>query len=127
MASASLPRRSLAWGAFLSLSLFAIPALFAQGVTTGALNGVVRNTDGEGLVGATVTATHEPSGVQYGAVVRDGGAYDIRGVRVGGPYTIGVQMLGYEACQETDVFVNLNQTVDTDFILVPEAVDVAGI
>jgi hypothetical protein len=112
----------------LALACFVAPSLLsAQGVTTGAMNGIVRNTDGEGLVGATVTAVHEPSGVQYGAVVREGGAYDIRGVRVGGPYSIGVQMLGYETSQETEVFVNLNQTVDTDFILVPEAVEVAGI
>jgi hypothetical protein len=36
-------------------------------------------------------------------------------------------MIGYETSQETEVFVNLNQTVDTDFTIVPEAVEVAGI
>ena len=60
-------------------------------------------------------------------MVREGRGYDIRGVRVGGPYTISIQMLGYETSQETEVFVNLNQTVDTDFTIVPEAVAVAGI
>jgi hypothetical protein len=102
-------------------------ALAAQGVTTGALSGTVVSSTGEEVVGASVIATHEPSGSQYGTVVREGGGYDIRGLRVGGPYTIVVQMLGYETSQETEIFVNLNQTVDTDFTIVPEAVEVAGI
>ena len=112
---------------FLVLFLSLPAALAAQGVTTGALSGTVVSSTGEDVVGATVIATHEPSGSQYGTAVREGGGYDIRGVRVGGPYTISVQMIGYETSQETEVFVNLNQTVDTDFTIVPEAVEVAGI
>jgi hypothetical protein len=111
----------------LATSLAAPALLSAQGVTTGAMNGTVRSTDGEPLVGATVTAVHEPSGVQYGTVVRAGGAYDIRGMRVGGPYTITVQTLGYQSESEEDVFVALAQTVRTDFTLRAEAVEVAGI
>ena len=116
---------------FRSLFLFVgglllLPAaLSAQGVTTGALSGTVVSSTGESIVGATVIATHEPSGSQYGTAVREGGGYDIRGVRVGGPYTIAIQMIGYETSQETEIFVNLNQTVDTDFTIVPEAVEVA--
>ena len=112
----------------LLFALLLVPsALAAQGVTTGAMSGTVVSSTGESVVGASVLATHEPSGAQYGTVVREGGGYDIRGLRVGGPYTIAVQMLGYASSQETDVFVNLNQTVDTDFTIVPEAVEVAGI
>jgi hypothetical protein len=112
---------------FLGGILLLPAALAAQGVTTGALSGTVLSSTGESVVGASVLATHEPSGTQYGTVVREGGSYDIRGVRVGGPYTVAVQMLGYASSQETEVFVNLNQTVDTDFAIVPEAVEVAGI
>ncbi|HET9582286.1 MAG TPA: carboxypeptidase regulatory-like domain-containing protein [Gemmatimonadota bacterium] len=105
-----------------------VPAtLRAQGVTTGAISGTVVGSTGASVVGASVMAVHEPSGTQYGAIVREGGAYDIRGVRVGGPYTVTVQMLGFETSRETEIHVNLNQTVDTDFTLVPEAVEVAGI
>ncbi|HJR53933.1 MAG TPA: carboxypeptidase regulatory-like domain-containing protein, partial [Gemmatimonadota bacterium] len=112
---------------FLGLFLLLPAALAAQGVTTGALSGTVVSSTGEDVVGATVIATHEPSGSQYGTAVREGGGYDIRGLRVGGPYTVAVQMIGYETSQETEIFVNLNQTVDTDFTIVPEAVEVAGI
>ncbi|MGH7571748.1 MAG: carboxypeptidase regulatory-like domain-containing protein [Gemmatimonadota bacterium] len=102
-------------------------ALRAQGVTTGAISGTVVGSTGASVIGANVLAVHEPSGTQYGAIVREGGSYDIRGLRVGGPYTVTVQMLGFETSRETEIFVNLNQTVDTDFTLVPEAVEVAGI
>ena len=106
--------------------LLAPAALRAQGVTTGSISGTVYGSTGASTVGATVQAVHEPSGTQYGAIVREGGAYDIRGLRVGGPYTVTAQMLGFATSRETEIFVNLNQTVDTDFTLVPEAVEVAG-
>jgi len=124
---ARLPWRFLIFTTLVAISLAAPAYLSAQGVTTGALNGVVRNTEGEPVTGATVTAVHEPSGVQYGTIVRSGGAYDIRGLRVGGPYTVTVQILGYETESEEDVFVALAQTVRTDFTLRAEAVAVAGI
>lgn len=127
MARVRLPRRSIAWCAVLFSCLLVPSALRAQGVTTGALNGIVTNEEGEPIVGASVGAVHEPSGTQYGTVVREGGSYDIRGLRVGGPYTITVQSLGYETETEEDVTVQLNQTVRTDFALEPEAIEVAGI
>lgn len=110
------------------LFALALPSgLAAQGVTTGAINGVVRTSDGEPATGAVVQAVHEPSGVQYGAVVREGGAFDIRGLRVGGPYTVTVDLLGYRDASRSGLFVNLNQTVRTDFRLESEAIEMAGI
>ena len=85
-------------------ALFLPATLAAQGVTTGAMTGTVVASTGESVVGATVLATHEPSGTQYGTVVREGGSYDIRGLRVGGPYPVVVSMLGFETSQETEVF-----------------------
>ncbi|HUF90067.1 MAG TPA: hypothetical protein VMR66_08815, partial [Gemmatimonadota bacterium] len=60
--SGQLVQHLLILGAFLLL-----PAgLAAQGVTTGAMTGTVVASTGESVVGATVLATHEPSGTQYG-------------------------------------------------------------
>lgn len=121
------PRRLL-FALLPILTALALPSgLAAQGVTTGAMNGLVRTADQESAVGATVTATHVPSGVQYGGVVREGGAYDIRGMRVGGPYTLTVQLLGYRDAVESGLYVNLNQTVRTDFVLDIEAVQADAI
>ena len=52
------------------LTLVATPAAFAQGVTTGALAGVVADQSGGVLPGATVEAVHEPTGTRYSTVTR---------------------------------------------------------
>jgi hypothetical protein len=64
-------------------------------VTTSSLNGkVVAGNDV--VVGATVTAVHVPSGTRYKAVTNIDGRYTIQGMRVGGPYTITIDYIGYK-------------------------------
>ena len=121
------PLRRLHLVGVFFFALFLLPSILSAKVTTGAMSGVVTNTDGEPMVGATVIAIHEPTQTQYGAVVREGGNFNISNMRIGGPYTVRVQILGYEDGMEADVFVSLNQTVATDFELVAEAIEVAGI
>ena len=79
--------------------------IFAQGVTTSGLDGYVTDTDGNELVGANVVVVHEPSGIQYGTSVRDGGLYTIPNMRVGGPYTVTVSYIGYQTQNENDVYL----------------------
>lgn len=64
-------------------------------VTTSGISGKVV-ADGEDVIGATITARHEPSGTVYNAVSNEKGRYVIQGMRVGGPYTITVSYLGYK-------------------------------
>jgi hypothetical protein len=64
-------------------------------VTTSSLNGkVVAGKDV--VVGATVSAVHVPSGTRYKAVTNIDGRYTIQGMRVGGPYTITIDYIGYK-------------------------------
>ena len=65
----------------------ASPLLFAQ-ITTSAVNGTVKNNADEPLVGATIVATHQPSGTKYSTVSRAGGQFSIQNMRVG----VGVTM-----------------------------------
>jgi hypothetical protein len=58
----------------------------AQGVTTGAITGVVKDSQGAVIPGTTVVAVHQPSGTSYEAVTQGDGRYNIPGMRVGGPY-----------------------------------------
>ena len=111
-------------GSMLSLS----PAgLSAQGVTTSAMSGFVTDQGGQPLEGATVTAVHVPSGTRYTSLVRQGGAYSIPNMRIGGPYSITVEMIGHRPEERTDVFLRLAQTERVDFTLVTQAVALEGL
>ncbi|MBU0528559.1 TonB-dependent receptor, partial [bacterium] len=101
--------------------------IFAQGVTTSGLDGLVTDTDGNALVGANVVVKHEPSGTQYGTSVRDVGLYTIPNMRVGGPYTITVSYIGYRTQVKNDINLILGQTQSVDFTLVVEAIEMTGV
>jgi hypothetical protein len=62
-------------------------------VTTSSINGKVV-TNGEEVIGATITAKHLPSGTVYNAVTNVHGRYTIQGMRVGGPYDVTISYLG---------------------------------
>jgi hypothetical protein len=118
------------------------PALLAQGVTTSALSGTV--TDGSEYLrqmdevlagkmemdaiknrfisGARVTATHVPSGTVYNAIVRADGFYNLRGMRVGGPYTITVSAVNYKTETIKDIVLGLGENRRVDIALINEAV-----
>jgi hypothetical protein len=98
------PLRRLQLVGVFFFALFLLPSILSAQVTTGAMSGVVTSTEGETLVGATVTAVHEPSQTQYGGVVREGGGFNISNMRVGGPYTVTVQILGYRDGEERDIY-----------------------
>ena len=59
----------------------------AAQVTTGALSGTITDQSGAVLPGASVEATHVPTGTRYTAVSGTDGRYLILNVRAGGPYS----------------------------------------
>lgn len=99
--------------------LIAGEALFAQ-VTTSSMSGKIIDNDGEMLVGATVVATHTPSGTVYGAVANTEGRYAIQGMRVGGPYTIDVRYVGFAPISKSGVILKLGDTYQANFEMIPE-------
>ena len=111
----------------LALSVMAAPGVApAQGVTTAAVTGFVSDTAATPISGATVVAVHVPSGTQYRATARSGGAYTLPNVRIGGPYRITATYLGFEPKGEENVFLNLGETRRLDFRLIRTAVVLAG-
>jgi hypothetical protein len=114
----------------ISLTLFilcASTALWAQGVTTAGINGLVTSSDGEGLVGANVVALHRPTGTLYGTAVRTGGVFTIANMKVGGPYTVVVSFIGYKPNKADNLYLYLGQNLRLDFQLVEKAVDLDAI
>lgn len=92
----------------LALLLFLVTSAIAQ-VTTSAINGkVTAGTDN--VIGATVTAVHEPSGTRYNAVTNIDGRYTIQGMRVGGPYTVTIDYIGYKSEKFSGVNLALGDT-----------------
>ena len=107
---------------------------FGQGVTTGALNGIVTNEQKQPIPGASVIAIHLPSGTNYETVTRADGRFTIPGMRVGGPYSVTVTFTGtgtaFEPQTQEDVQVTLGLGTDLTFnvraIAVQETVTVSA-
>ena len=81
-------------GAF-AFAFLALPA-FAQ-ETTSAIRGTVVGASGAGVVGASVSITHEPSGSISTQTTNSNGIFLARNLRVGGPYSIVVAGAGGNA------------------------------
>ncbi len=81
---------------------------YAQ-VTTASITGEILTEDGTPLIGATIVATHQPTGTVFGTTTREDGRFDLPNLRVGGPYTIEYTYIGYESQREEDIFLQLGQ------------------
>ncbi|MEZ4825807.1 MAG: carboxypeptidase regulatory-like domain-containing protein [Bacteroidia bacterium] len=96
--------------------------VYGQGVTTAAMNGRVTDTEGKGLEGATIVATHGPSGSVYGAVAREDGYFNLPGLRVGGPYKVRISFLGYGTQEQNEIYLGLGQSFQLTFKLQEQSV-----
>src|SRR3954468_8839407 len=102
----------------------------SQGVTPGAITGVIKDDQGAVIPGATVTAVHQPSGSTYEAVTQADGRFVMPGMRVGGPYTVTASLTGFTSEVKNNISVSLGVTQDLDFGLkvasVSETITVVG-
>ncbi|MBT6763449.1 MAG: TonB-dependent receptor, partial [Prolixibacteraceae bacterium] len=100
-------------------SIFALTT-FAQ-VTSSSMGG--RVTDAEGtVIGATVIATHTPSGTTYGTVTNVEGRFNLNGMRVGGPYTVVVTFIGYGAYAQNNITLSLGENYVMNVVLSEESI-----
>jgi hypothetical protein len=84
---------------------------FAQ-VTTSSISGIAKAVNGDPLVGATVVATHVPTGTTYRTITRTGGIFDIQNIAPGGPYTLNVTYVGFGEFSRTDIMIPLGERFD---------------
>lgn len=101
---------------FFALAFVASPLLFGQ-ITTSSIVGTVKSTTDDPLVGATIVATHIPSGTKYTTISRSGGAINIQNMRVGGPYLIEVSFVGHEPEKFEDVYLQLAEAFTINSLL----------
>lgn len=95
----------------VSLLIVMTTALQAQ-VTTSSMSGRVTDVD-DTVIGATVIATHTPSGTTYGTVTNMEGRFNLNGMRVGGPYTVEVSYIGYG----TSTTNNITLALGSNYVL----------
>lgn len=100
----------------LVLALFAAVSTFAQ-VTTGSITGTVKDSKGLPLPGATIVATHVPSGTTYNTAAKANGQYTIPNMRVGGPYTVKVSFVGFEPRTFSNLTLSLGTPLKIEVVL----------
>ncbi|MEA3420861.1 MAG: TonB-dependent receptor, partial [Acidobacteriota bacterium] len=97
-------------------------AVFAQSATTGAISGIVVDSEGAPLPGATITALHIPTGTLFTAVTRSNGRFFIASVKVGGPYTVTALLESFTTEEKKDVTVKLGEKKDLKFMMYLETI-----
>lgn len=99
--------------------LMTIATVVRAQVTTSSMSGLV--TDAEGaVIGATVIATHQPSGTTYGTVTNLEGRYNFNGMRVGGPYTVEISYIGYGTNTRNNITLSLGENFVHNVVLTEE-------
>ncbi|MBD1422159.1 TonB-dependent receptor [Sphingobacterium chuzhouense] len=96
-----------------SLLIFAL-ALSSYGViqaqvTTSSMQGVVTQSTGHATVGATIKATHVPSGTIYSGSANVAGRFNLANMRVGGPYRVEVTYVGQNPVVYEGIYLQLGQ------------------
>lgn len=90
-------------------------------VTTSSITGSVKTSAGKELEGASVTATHTPSGTVYHTVSKKGGSFNMPGLRVGGPYTIKIEYVGLKTETLQDINLSLGDPYTISAVLTDAA------
>jgi hypothetical protein len=89
-------------------------------VTTSSITGFVKSAKGEPLEGATVTAVHVPSGTKYATISKKDGSYTLPNTRIGGPFTLTVEYIGYAPAVINDITLSLGEPYVADVTLTPK-------
>ena len=109
--------------------LFASWQMVQAQVTTASINGRVSGGT-ETLPGATVKATHVPSGTVFGTTTRPDGSYTVPSMRIGGPYTVEISLMGFQTRTFSDIHLTLGEERTLNVRLVEgitlEGVEITG-
>ena len=86
-------------------------------VTTSSMTGTIKDDKGT-LPGASIKATHMPTGTVYTVSTNNDGRFTIGGMRVGGPYTVQVSFVGYKPQNLADITLKLGEPYLLNVVLV---------
>src|SRR5438874_3865137 len=114
-----LTKRTLIAILFCSVAFFVSPLLYGQ--ASGSFSGTVSDKTGSVISGATVKITSQGTGVSREAKTDDTGHYLVPLLPVA-DYTIRVESQGFQAAEQKDLRLQVNEQREVDFTLVPGAV-----
>jgi hypothetical protein len=100
--------RGLTTVALAAIMLLVAPVAGFTQETTGSVRGTVLTPNMTPSAGEQVTVTDTRTGSSRTVTTNDAGAFNIRGLTIGGPYTIRVDSNQYEDHLVTDVYTNLS-------------------
>lgn len=122
----------------IKLSKIAVAVALTVGLSTAAMaqetsssmKGVINGPSGNPAPGTVVKITHVPSGSTRTITVNAAGAFDLRGLRVGGPYRIEIDSDSFQDTTVDGLFLNLGETFEFSYNLEPssdaEVISVTG-
>ncbi|PYV34224.1 MAG: hypothetical protein DMG22_06935 [Acidobacteria bacterium] len=121
-------RKFVLFGAALAFLLGIAGTLRAQ-TATGEITGTVTDTSGAVVPQVKVTVTNQQTNSTRETMTNDAGAYTVTLLPVG-VYTISAQKTGFRIAKQTDITLNVAQTIRTDLQLavgeMTQTVEVTG-
>ncbi len=89
-----------------------LPGLVAAQVTTSSIGGRITSASNVPVDGAIVKATHQPTGTIYTTVSQKDGDFTIPNMKVGGPYKIEINYVGYKSQVFDDIYLQLGDLMN---------------
>ena len=96
-------------------------------VTTSRITGTVKDNSNNPLEGATIKVTNVPTGTIKVTTSRKEGRFDVPNLDAGGPYTVEVSYVGQTIKTKTDVYLQLGNTENLDFVAVGNLTDLQNV
>ncbi|MFT6268012.1 MAG: hypothetical protein ACJAVV_000817 [Alphaproteobacteria bacterium] len=100
----------------VALSVGLSTAAMAQ-ETSSAMEGSIMTPTGSPAAGTVVKVVHVPSGTTRTTTVNENGTFNLRGLRVGGPYQVTVDSDQFQDTTVDGIFLNLGEDFDFDLQL----------
>ncbi|WP_240534866.1 TonB-dependent receptor [Pedobacter aquae] len=93
---------------YLFVLMLAVTSVAYGQITTSSMTGTVRDSK-ETIIGGTVKATHLPTGTVYATTTNADGRFSLLNMRPGGPYTVQITYIGYQAKTSSNLFLTLGE------------------
>jgi hypothetical protein len=110
----------------LAIMLIVSPFVMGQ-VTTSTITGTVKTGEKDYLVGATITATHIPSGTVYTTISKKDGIFILPGLRVGGPYQVKIDFVGQKSVVFDNITLQLGEAYNINAVMGINEVELSSV